>query len=141
MPDSKEQMSKKVNRNDADILRMTDVIPPFDKKASSKSDSHTPAAAEKCPDSIPVEEVKSKKINIPRFDLSEHITAEYRRASAAKRRKAVAKKSDSQNTQARPDLIGSDNQINQQHQSAPFKHNELIAQIVTRDIARFCKNN
>ena len=167
MADSNEQTDADILQCKADILRARDIIP-SDKKQTdqepiSESDEKAtlPSAAagetsveerkKPAPGIIPeaqAEQIKpvkdiptepadagQEKMQIPKFDLAEEIMAEQRKITSIRRR-APDKKIEAQSQEAEVELIGS----TIEQPTPPLSEEEqIVAEIVTRDIERLCK--
>ena len=76
-----------------------------------------------------------EKMQIPKFDLAEEIMAEQRKITSIKR-KAPGKKVEAQSREPEVELIG----YTIEQPTPPFTEEEqIVAEIVTRDIERLCK--
>ena len=138
----------------ADILRAKDVMPPYNKKQSENTASSVDANE---PNPIPVEmidsektaplpvekvipfesaeppkDTKGKENAIPRFDLAEELMAEQRSITAI-RRTSPSKKSEAQKPQADSNV-----RTMRQLTLASSEQEQIIAEIVARDIERLC---
>ncbi len=167
MADSNEQTDADILQCKADILRARDIIP-SDKKQTdqepiSESDEKAtlPSAAagetsveerkkpvggiipEAQAEQIkPVKDIATEpadagreKMQIPKFDLAEEIMAEQRKITSIKR-KAPGKKVEAQSQKPEVELIGYT--IGRGQKSIKGQE-QIVAEIVTRDIERLCK--
>lgn len=139
MSGDKKPMDKEVDQHKPQVLRAGDVIPPFNKPFSG-AESKNGYADKPASNPAAVIKAENKRVDIPSFDLSKQIMSEHRQISASKRKKADPK-STSRNSHSQPELIKSADEESEQQRFAPSRPNKLIAQIVARDIARFCKNS
>ena len=153
---SDEQISADILQCKADILRASDIIPSSKKEVCQEAESENnsgniPSSADAVEtlaeeekrlgedtSSIPIETVDSeeaKPAEIPKFDLAEEIMAEQRRVTAIKRRgpsqKAEARKEE-------PEVESVDYTVGQPVQ-ASLEEEQIIAEIVARDIERLCR--
>ena len=167
MADSNEQTDADILQCKADILRARDIIPSdknkTDQEPISQSDEKAtlPSAAAgetsveerkkpvggiipkaqaeqiKPVKDIPAEpaDARQEKMQIPKFDLAEEIMAEQRKITSIKR-KAPGKKVEAQSQEPEVELIG----YTIEQPTPPFTGQEqIVAEIVTRDIERLCK--
>ena len=127
-------MSKanKNNQNDADILqckadvlRAHDIIP----------GSPPPAERVNRKDAAKHKDSEEEKAEIPRFDLAEKIMAEQRKIIAI-RRKAPGKKTEAEKLEPQAEPVGYPIEQPMPEQS---EQNQIIAEIVARDIERLCR--
>ncbi len=167
MADRNEQTDADILQCKADILRAQDIIPSDKKKTDQEPNSQSdekatlsPAAAgetsveerkKPVPGIIPeaqAEQVKPVKdiptepadarqenIQIPKFDLAEEIMAEQRKITSI-RRKAPGKKIETQSQEREVELIG---YTIEQPTPALSGQEQIVAEIVARDIERLCK--
>ena len=121
-----EQIGGDTLRAKKDILRARDVMPPYKKiDAEDKSHNQTEGRAAEAV------EAQRGKGEIPRFDLAEEIMAEQRKISAI-RRKAPGKTIETQKEERVGYTIG------QPIPAQPYQQ-QVIAEIVARDIERLCR--
>ncbi|MCK4294280.1 MAG: hypothetical protein KAY65_13860 [Planctomycetes bacterium] len=149
-------------KRDADVLRAEDIVPPYGKKAGQKASSRkTKAGRKKTPVSQKKRKGSSKDVKspvsgkkpakrkaakspkaeqrageIPKFDLGEQILAEQRKITAVKR-KGPGKKGKEPVKEPEVEPIGP------AARSAPelSEHEQVIAEIVARDIERLCEGD
>jgi len=121
-----EQIGGDTLRAKKDILRARDVMPPYKKiDAEDKSHNQTEGRAAEAV------EAQRGKGEIPRFDLAEEIMAEQRKITAI-RRKAPGKTIETQKEERVGYTIG------QPIPAQPYQQ-QVIAEIVARDIERLCR--
>lgn len=121
-----EQIGDDIPQFKKDILRAQDVMPPYKKiDAEDKSHNQTEGRAAEAV------EAQRGKGEIPRFDLAEDIMAEQRKISAV-RRKAPGKTIETQKEERVGYTIG------QPIPAQPYQQ-QVIAEIVARDIERLCR--
>lgn len=127
-------MSKTDNNEhtDADILRCKG-----DAVRAREIISHTPLPAERAnrKDAAKHRDSKEEKTEIPRFDLAEKIMAEQRKISAI-RRKAPGQKAEAERSQLQAEPVG---YTIEQPTPEQLEQNQIIAEIVARDIKRLCQ--
>jgi hypothetical protein len=80
-------------------------------------------------------DVEQQKIEIPKFDLAEEIMAEQRKITSI-RRKGPSKKVETQSREPEAELIG---YTIEQPTQALLEQEQIVAEIVARDIERMCK--
>jgi hypothetical protein len=163
--DMNEQFDSGAEERKADVLRAQDIIPPLRapshpapiSQEAGKNMPPPPAEVETSPEeqirpfSIPeagLEQIKKaddvlseaakaeeQKSEIPRFDLAEDIMAEQRRITAVRRKGPGQKdEAEGQEREAEPagDAFG-------QRMPALSGQEQIVADIVSRDIARLCR--
>lgn len=112
-------------QNDDNILRANDIIPPYKSRTGPiGSDSQESISS------------KQQEHAIPRFNLAERIMSEQRKASAAKRKAPGMNIAIPSTHQERTGSV--------KHAVMPpttllFNQQEVIAQIVARDITKMCQ--
>lgn len=115
-----DSLDKNFTQHKKNILRSSDIMPPFNKKevGSAKPPKNAPHQDE-----------------IPTFDLSGEMTAQQRKLTAVKRKPPFQRTEQSITTQdagaaeyTQPDVT----------QPLP-ERDEIISEIVARDIERFCR--
>jgi hypothetical protein len=122
-----EQIDGDTLQSKKDILRAQDVMPPYKKiDAEDKSHSQTEGRAA---------EAQRGKGEIPRFDLAEDIMAEQRKISAI-RRKGPGRKIESRKHEVE---VGPAHYTIGQPMPAQSYQQQIIAEIVARDIERLCR--
>lgn len=133
-----EQIDDDILRCKADILRSRDVMPPY-KQEPKTGKAPTPPTDIK---EIPIQKDAPKspasaqnKNEIPQFDLAEEIMAEQRRITAIKR-KAPGKKMDVPKGRREVEPIS---YALEQPMPEQSEESRLIAEIVARDIRKFCE--
>jgi hypothetical protein len=133
-------------QGDADVLRAQDMVPPYNERIHQKRDCQKMET-----DDVPTEsaDVEQKKGKIPKFDLAKEIMAEQRKITAI-RRKAPAKAG-----MNRVDVASSDRKAQAPSresgvQSVKYtiqppptvsEQEQIIAEIVARDIEKLCRGN
>jgi hypothetical protein len=143
-----DEKSRK-NRIDAsEVLRVTDIIPPFNHSASLRRNSDDLSKPSASRQSLGREgkstgESRSTRVadsvsdmEIPRFDLAESILAEQRRVTARRRRRREPR-------QAQPEVLERENAAPQTAMPVPSPEElrelqQIVAEIVARDIERIC---
>ncbi len=114
-------------QNDTDILRAEDMLPPYTEK-NRQQQKHLAK-------SNPMDTVQ-KAGEIPKFDLADNIMSEQRKTAAIKRKgpgrisKAINHKQDIRST---------DHNI--KPQSILSQQEQIIAEIVARDIQKLCRGD
>jgi len=124
---------------DNDALRLKDIVPPFDaaaRKPEAAGKSETPINKRKksLRTSDPAQPCQPGGIgrDIPRFDLAEQIMSEQRRRTLATRKSPALKKAAPAEQPAellRPAVVAEPDSDEQR----------IIAEMVARDIERFCR--
>ncbi|MFQ6034268.1 MAG: hypothetical protein ACE5NM_00270 [Sedimentisphaerales bacterium] len=124
-------MSKANNngKSGADILRATDIVPPYSKKSNHEDNSRELKSRSKN-NSLP-----QKKHEVPRFDLAEEILAEQRKITAI-RRKAPSKTSQASSQKQQVQSIG---YATPQPLPMLSEQQQIITEIVARDIKNLTK--
>lgn len=152
-----EQFDDDILQCKGDILRSSDTIPPYKEKPQQKSkppktseDTVQTAEKEKAAGQdieITKSEETSKKgpaepkdserekTEIPRFDLAEKIMAEHRKVTAVKR-KAPGKKHELQKEERQSKSVGG---AVEQPEPVSLEQEQIIAEIVARDIEKLCR--
>jgi len=118
--DNDEQIDADILQCKADILRARDIIPGSEKPAKKE---------------------KTEESEIPRFDLAEDIMAEHRKVTSGKR-KAPLKKTevtDEMNMQVKPQDRTNKNNISREAMQLASEMEQIVAEIVARDIERLCR--
>lgn len=163
--DMKEQFDSGAEQRKADVLRAQDIIPPLRAPSrpapvpqeAGKNMHPPPAESERPPekqirpvgipeagseqikkaDEVSSEPVKAEeqKSEIPRFDLAEEIMAEQRRITAV-RRKGPGQKDKAQGQAREAETAGD---AFGQRMPALSGQEQIIADIVARDIERLCR--
>ena len=111
--DKNEKLDADILESKADILRAQDVMPPYNN-----------------------EEIEVVATEIPRFDLAEEIMAEQRKITAIKRKSPEKK----MGAEARPAVRPFRYALEPQRLTASGQE-DIIAEIVARDIKRLCGEN
>ncbi|MCX5637657.1 MAG: hypothetical protein NTX52_08200 [Planctomycetota bacterium] len=141
----KQQVNDDILHRGPDTLRARDIIPPYDKQtrhtdggqARQGSDlTEKPKIANKLP-ARDVPNPEQQDSAIPKFDLAEEILAEQRRIIAV-RRKAPGRKTEALSKQEEAE---SDGFPIEQPPQILSEQEQIIAEIVARDIQRFCRRN
>jgi len=165
MDNSNEQFDANSLQRKADVLRGRDIIPSYKNRTGQEPDSQQtgtnvplpPAEAEVSVEQehgqgnvpeVRVEQIKpaedisaeaakteQQKREIPRFDLAEDIMAEHRRITAI-RRKAPGEKDEAQRQEQEAESAG---HTIGQPSPALSEQEQIIAEIVRRDIERLCR--
>jgi hypothetical protein len=127
---SKANSNKKVDdkhrRRKGGVLRAKDIIPA---KADSKK---TKIGRKKTSPSK-----GQKESEIPKFDLAEQILAEQRKVSSA-RRKAPSPKAEAPKQEQQLESV---DYLVEQPSPAALERQQIIAEIVARDIEKLCRGN
>jgi hypothetical protein len=110
-----EQIDANAKSGKPNVLRAKDIVPPYDNESRQKG----------------------KGGEIPRFDLAEKIMAEQRKISAIKR-KAPGKKPEAQGKEGELESTG---YTAEQLSEVSSEQEQIIAEIVARDIQQFCRRN
>jgi hypothetical protein len=118
--DSNDKNSVDIKQTKGHILRAMDVIP-----GASKSNSQITAQEHKKTEQAP---------DIPKFDLADEIMAKHREITAIKR-KAPGKKIEAHGRRCEVDSIG---YVAELSKSALYEQEQIIADIVARDIEKLC---
>jgi len=154
-PENNEQIDADILQCKKDVLRASDIMPPYKKKAEEDKSQRTgeniarPADAletttdkEKTDHTGPIEEkpvsageAEQQRSEIPRFDLAEEIMAEQRKISAT-RRKSPGKTFEAQ--KAEEEVGPSRYAIRQPTPAQPYQQ-QIITEIVARDIEMLCR--
>ncbi len=139
--DKNEKLDSDILECKEDILRARDIIPPYNReemrdnqeKAGTKE-----AEPVKADEAKPLEtkEIGQGRTEIPRFDLAEEIMAEQRKIAAIKRRGPEKK----METEPRPAVRPFRYALEPQRLTASGQ-DDIIAEIVARDIKRLCGEN
>ncbi len=151
--DSNEQFDADNVQGKADVLRARDVIPGSPKRDEGRLGTPVPYGniARQEPVSqepvknmpIPPAEVKrslgteQQKSEIPKFNLADEIMAEHRRITAI-RRKAPGEKGEAQKPEREDESAGN---IIRQPSPALSEQEQIISEIVARDIERLCRSS
>ena len=129
---SKDKNSKRndedILRCKADILRSRDIIP--SEPAPSKESVRLPIETA---DKKEMVKAPQQQISVPKFNLAEEIMAEQRRITAIKRR-APDKKIELEEPQ-----VQSIRYAIEQPGQVSAEQDQIIAEIVAKDIERFCR--
>jgi len=139
--DKNEKLDSDILECKEDILRASDIIPPYntDKKGQIQEKAvKKEAEAVKADEAKPLEikEIGQGRTEIPRFDLAEEIMAEHRKITAIKR-KSPEKKMEAE---ARPAVRPFRYAFGPQRLTVSGQE-DVIAEIVARDIKRLCGEN
>lgn len=124
-----------------DILRARDIMPPYNKEErgeKQEKEGEKEAEAVKLDDAKPLEikEIGQVRSEIPRFDLAEEIMAEQRKITAIKR-KSPEKKMEAEDRGG----VGSFHYALEPQRLTLSGQEDIIAEIVARDIKRLCGEN
>jgi len=166
-PENNEQIDADILQCKKDVLRARDIMPPYKKKAEEDKSQRTGENTARPPDALetttdkekiehigpagekPVRaaEAEQQRSEIPRFDLAEEIMAEQRKVSAT-RRKAPGKTFEAQKAElevesAPPvrDGRGPAGYATWWSTPAQAHQQQIIAEIVARDIERMCRGD
>jgi len=112
-----------------DVLRSSDIIPPFNKQLHRGSISQNSGEC--------AENAEPRKNEIPKFDLAEDIMAEQRKITAI-RRKAPAGKSAVQAAEPRNKTTSRTGEMQTPLSS---EQQQIIVEIVAKDIERLCRSS
>jgi hypothetical protein len=139
--DKNEKLDADILECKEDILRASDIIPPYNTERNGAKEEQAgkkEAEAAKRDDAKPLEtkEIGEGRIEIPRFDLAEEIMSEQRKITAIKR-KSPEKKMEAE---ARPAVESFRYALEPQRLTASGQE-DIIAEIVARDIKRLCGEN
>lgn len=145
-----QQIDADTQQRNADVLRARDIIPPYDKEPrrnaksqnddkptrSAKTDLKKSKTAE--PEKKPTKPAQTRngKAEIPRFDLAKEIMAEQRKITAF-RRKAPDKVAAPQEKLTQTQPLG---YAVEQPTSVYAQQEQIISEIVARDIQQLCGN-
>lgn len=122
----------------ADILRARDIIPYKEgTHQKTKSQGTSPISIETAKVSATTQSTEQGKSEIPRFDLAEKIMAEQRKVTAI-RRKAPDKEDE---TKAKELKLESINYTIKQPTLVSSEQEQIIAEIVARDIRKMCRDD
>jgi len=135
-------------RDNADVLRAGDIVPPYNKK-NQPSENITPPVDKKRAEYAsdgPAEaaDVEHKEGGIPKFDLAKQILAEQRRVTAVRRKappKAVpvrGPKEKGYNGAGVSKAGVASPSKKTEPLLVPSEHEQILAEIVARDIERLC---
>ena len=140
-----EQIDENVKSSKPNVLRAKDIVPPFGKEPHRKRES---SEKSKTSGSLSKQQIlaqekeeilssgkKQESNEIPRFDLAEEIMAEQRKVTAIKR-KPPGKKTE---TQSKEDELESTGYVVKQLPETLSEQEQIIAEIVARDIQQFCR--
>ena len=162
--DSNEQFGVDAEQRKSDVLRAKDIIPPLraarqapDTQQAGQKAPIPPAESQKQPEKEPVpgivSEIRAEQIKpveglqaeattteqpkseIPRFNLAEKIMAEQRRITAV-RRKGPGQIEEVQEQEREAESGGG---IKEQVPPASSEEEQIIADIVTKDIEKLCR--
>jgi len=156
-PENNEQIDADILQCKKDVLRARDIMPPYKKTAEEDKSQTTgentarPAKAletttdkEKTEHIGPTEEkpvraaeAERQRSKIPRFDLAEEIMAEQRKISTTRRR-APGKAIEAQKAELEVESAG---YATWWSTPAPAYQQQIITEIVARDIERLCRGD
>lgn len=163
--DNNQQSSADSEQSKADVLRAKDTIPPLKAPAGPTPASQKPPEEGPNPPAIPASSSEPRtapisvnlpqpepkpaastpavsptqeqaKSDIPRFDLAEKIMAEQRRITAV-RRKGPGQQDETQGQERKTERAGD---IKEPAFLALSEQEQIIAEIVARDIERLCRD-
>jgi len=117
-----------------DILRLNDIIPSSNKQTKKSRDSSKNGSSK---NTNPPHVVKLQDNTIPEFDLAEEIMAEQRRITGVKR-KAPGKKIEAPGKEGEVESRG---YTVEQPPQVLSEQEQIIAEIVARDIQELCRRN
>lgn len=152
-----EQIDGEVVRRKNDILRAHDILPPYKKTSqedkleeTGKDTGRSAGAAETTNDKEKTNNIKPSqeksaeaikaqqgKSEIPRFDLAEDIMAEHRKITAI-RRKAPGRRMEARKASLEAEPVGYT--MGWPAPAEPYQQ-QIIAEIVARDIERLCRGD
>ncbi len=132
-----EQFDADSLQRKSDILRARDIIPSYKNRTGQEPDSQQTGKNEPSPPAVPKTPVETnqKTSEIPKFNLAEDIMAEQRRITAI-RRKAPGEKDEAQRQEQEAESAG---HTIGQPSPALSEQEQIIAEIVRRDIERLCR--
>jgi hypothetical protein len=122
------------NRNDSDVLRAADVVPPFGAHGRRKQSQGTPQATSGKNAPLKQSSATEKPVEIPRLDLAEGLMVGQRTVSSSRRKSPGRKTGRADSDKPAPAVEDKYTPIPQ-----PSEQQLLIAAIVARDIERFCR--
>ena len=139
--DKNEKLDSDILECKEDILRAQDIMPPYNReemRENKEKEGGKEEEAVKRDDAKPFEikEIGQGRSEIPRFDLAEEIMAEQRKITAIKR-KSPEKKIEAE---ARRGVESFRYALEPQRLTASGQ-DDIIAEIVARDIKRLCGEN
>ena len=139
--DKNEKLDADILECKEDILRASDIIPPYNRDERRENQEKTvkkEAEAVKADEAKPLEikEIGQAKSEIPRFDLAEEIMAEQRKITAIKRKRPEKK----MGAEARP-AVRPFRYALEPHRLTTSGQEDIIAEIVARDIKILCGEN
>ena len=123
---SNNKVDDKHRRRKDDALRAEDIIP-------AKADSKKPKTGRKKTSSSEGQ----KESEIPKFDLAEEIMAEQRKVASA-RRKGPGKDVEARKKEQEADSV---DYLGEQPTPMALERQQIIAEIVARDIEKLCRGN
>lgn len=140
---SNEQIDVDILQCKVDILRASDIIPPYKKKIRQKRKLQN--------NTVPIEPLRPKETavlaagrestatqsEIPKFDLAEEIMAEQRKVTSI-RRKSPGQKNEAQKSEPKAERV--DYTIERPTPMLP-KQEQIVAEIVARDIEGLCRSD
>lgn len=139
--ENNEELDADILQSKADVLRARDIIP-GGKEPETQNTEQEPKSQTSREITISSETVEKStkdkgqgKTEIPRFDLAEDIMAEHRKSTSI-RRKAPEKKAEAQIQEPSAEQIG---YTVEQPIWGLSKEEQIIAEIVARDIERLCR--
>ncbi len=133
----KQQVNDDILHRGRDTLRASDILPPYDNQARQNPGSPgKPKTANKLPDRD-VSHPEQQDSAIPKFDVAEEILAEQRKIIAVKR-KAPGRKIEALSEQQ--DAKSPGHTIEQPPQILS-EQEQIVAEIVARDIQQLCRRN
>ena len=135
--DNNRQSDTDILQSKADILRASDIIPSSNKKTFQELKSQQTARNTGCLVDATEKsaEIAQKQVEIPKFDLAEEIMAEQRKITAI-RRKGPGKKNE---VQSQIDKVKSIGYAVTEPTQKPPQQEQIIAEIVARDIEKLCR--
>ena len=135
--DNNKQIDTDILQSKADILRASDIIPSSKKKTFQelKSQQTTRSTGFPVDGTKKSAETAQKQAEIPKFDLAEEIMAEQRQITAI-RRKGPGEKNE---VQSRIDEVKSIGYAIKQPTQESSQQEQIIAEIVARDIEKLCR--
>ena len=112
-----------------DVLRSSDIIPPFNKQLHKVSISQNSGEG--------AENAEPKKNEIPKFDLAENIMAQQRKITAIRRKSPGGKSA----VQAAEPQNKTTSRTGEMQTPLLSEQQQIIAEIVAKDIERLCRSS
>jgi len=139
--DKNEKLDADILECKEDILRARDIMPPYNREEMRKNqekEDEKEAEAVQADEAkaLEIKEIEQGRSEIPRFDLAEEIMAEQRKITAIKRKSPERK----MESEARP-AVESFRYALEPQRLTSLGQEDIIAEIVARDIKRLCGEN